>query len=187
MPAADSRKLPILDDAQRAKLAVIAPVLEKDIIAAAAISMNLIETPQWLRGMCPYPPDYYASPFGLSDSQQYQLALLRQPFHALIAFKMNERGELLQALTGEPRRPHMAPPRRPALPLPKEIVELDAEISSLISMQYGAKPPRYLAWNILNKLQKEFFNEFATYLQIATEAVELGLLPPQFRGEPNCH
>ena len=186
VPTADARKLAILDDAQRAKLAVIAPVLEMDSIAAAAISMNLIETPQWLRAMCQYPPDYYASQFGLSDFQQQRLTLLRQPYTALIAYKWKERAELLR-LSGAPaQHPHPAPSRtRP--PLPKQIIELDAEVNNLIRMQQGAKPPRDLAWNVLNQSQQDFFNEFATSLQIATEAIELGLLPRQFRGEPLCH
>ena len=187
VPAADARKVAMLDDAQRAKLAVFAPVLEKDTIAAAAISMNLIEAPVWLRGaLCPSPEDYYAHKFGLSDFQVRQLALLRQPFNALIAYKWKERAELLR-LSGAQPQPLFPGPSRTGPPLPKEIVEFDAEINSLIRMQQGAKPPRDLAWNVLNKSQQEFFNEFATSLQIATEAVELGLLPPQFRGESLCH
>ena len=186
VPTGDARKLAILDDVQRGKLAVIAPVLEKDTIAAAAISMNLIETPQWLRGMCPYPPDYYAREFGLTDSQVSQLELLQQPLRALIFYKMKQRTELLRS-TGEPAYRHPGMPGRSGAQLSREVMEKNDEIVALMNTAHGAKSPRDLAWNILNKSQQEFFSEFATSLQIATEAIELGLLPPQFRGESLCH
>lgn len=186
-PTADARKLAILNGTQRSKLASIEKALSKYGIASAAISLNLIEASQWPRGtLCLYPAQSYAAEFGLTDFQVRQLELLRQPFHALIAYKRKQQDELILALTGEPRRPHFAP-RKLGPPPSREIDELDAEIHSLMRLAEGARPLRNLAWNVLNESQKVIFNEFQISLQEAGEAIDLGLLPRPIIGEPLCH
>ena len=178
-PYPTTRRALSLTDAQRIKLTAIETVFEKDEIAAAAISMNLIDTPQWLRGtLCLYPVSYYAAEFGLSYEQVRQIELLRQPFNALIEYKRKQRAELLSLFPL---------PATNSDPLPSpEIVALDVEIRSLMSTEQGARPPRNLVWNVFNASQKALFDEFATSLEQVNEAIELGLLKSPSRGEPLC-
>ena len=68
-----------LDDSQRARLAVIAKVLERWKEASVAIRLGLIGAQQWPGGsLCYYPIRAYGSDFGLSDSQVRQFEQLQQ-------------------------------------------------------------------------------------------------------------
>ena len=99
----DSLRDRILDDSQRAKLAVIEKGLNYQT-AAEAIVLGLISVEQWPGGLCFYPISSYtdkrldALELGLTDSQVRQLEQLeraaREPFYTQIKEKEKRRSEL---------------------------------------------------------------------------------------------
>lgn len=175
--AADSLRDRILDHSQRAKLALIENVLDRYDAASQAIVLGLISAQQWPGGsLCYYPIRTYPSEFGLSDSQVRQFEQLqqaaREPLYAQIMQKENHRLELLNSGI-----------RADSL----TVVQLVSDISKLRKEAADTKPQRDLALVMLDDGQKAKLAEFETALQLASEGIELGLIPDPPKGEVLCN
>lgn len=167
----------ILDDSQKAKLAVIEKVLHSDKMASLAIVAGLIDAKQWPKK---FPCGYYpfrtsASELGLSDSQMGQLEQLqraeREPVLAQAKQKQNQRMELLRSSVSADS---------PA------VVQLTSEMEKLGRQAENIWPQRDSTLAILDGAQKAKLAAFEMVLQLAREAIELRLiiLPPE--GEVLC-
>jgi hypothetical protein len=168
---------PILDDSQQTKLAVIEKVLDRSDTASLAITLGLISAQRWPgRSLCYYPIRAYASELGLSESQVWQLERLqqaaREPLYAQITEKENRRLEFLNS-GGSADSP--------------TVVQLISEISKLQKQAAETRPERDLALAVLDDTQKAKLAAFETALQLAREAIELGLTPDPPKGEVLCH
>lgn len=126
--------------------------------------------------MCYYPIRADASEFGLSDVQvgrfeQLKLAA-REPLETQIAQIEKHRLELLHSgLSAE----------SPA------VAQLVADMSKLHQQSAETRPPRDLLLAVLDDGQKAKLSAFETALQVASEAIDLGLIPYPLKGEVLCH
>jgi hypothetical protein len=174
---ADSLRDQVLNDSQRAKLAVIQKVLQNWHLASAAIVLGLISPQQWPGGtLCYYPIPTYSSELGLSGSQVRQFEQLqqaaREPLYAQIKEKENNRLELLNSGVSADS------------PI---VVQLVSEIARLRNQVALASPRRDRALAILDDAQKAKLAAFETDLELASQAIELGLIPIPLKGEVLCH
>ncbi len=117
--------------------------------------------------------------FGLSDSQVRQLVQLkraaREPLYAQIKEKEKRRSELLSSGISADS---------PA------VVQLVSDISKLweqVARTSVTRPPRDLALAVLDEAQRAKVAAFETALQLASEAIDLGLIPDTTKGEVLCH
>lgn len=172
-----------MDDAHRLRLSGIATVLERAGTATMAIDIGLIRQEQWPGGahsMCHYPfSSYYSSPyladFGITQSQIQQLAALMrvamEPLWPQVREKAMQRQSLLDSGVSVDS---------PA------VVQLGSDVSSL-QAQISTRPPRDLILSVLSPAQKETLAEFEKELDLAREAIELGLIyDPQLYAEVSC-
>jgi len=175
--AADSLRDRILDHSQQAKLALIENVLDRYDAASQAIVLGLISAQQWPGGsLCYYPIRTYASEFCLSDSQVRQFEQLqqaaREPLYAQIMQKENHRLELLNSGISADSL---------------IVVQLVSDISNLRKQAADTRPRRDLALAMLDDGQKAKLAEFEIALQLASEAIELGLILDPPKGEILCY
>ncbi len=174
-PSEDS--LRVLDDAQRAKLAVIQKVLDRLGAATLAIEFGLISEQQWPgSAQCPVRYDAYAAEFGLSESQMRQLERLtqaaREPLWAQLRAYDMQRSEVLNSGVSADS---------------PTVVQLGSEENNLQAQIGKTRPPHDLALAVLDEAQKAKLAAFETGLQLAREAIELGLIPKPVMGEILCH
>jgi len=171
----------ILDDSQKTTLAAVARVLDRWEAARLAIDLGLIREEQWPgRTLClHYPIDAYASnpytaEFGLIPSQIEQFQQIQRevnkPLWAQVREKARQRSELLAS--GISADSHA-------------IVELGSDINKL-QAQINAKPQHDLAMAVLQPIQKTKLAAFENELQLAQEAIELGLILAPLKGEVLC-
>jgi hypothetical protein len=177
LPPQNEDSLRVLDDSQRAKLAAINQVLDRWGAATLVIAFGLIDVQQWPGGArCPVRGDAYAAEFGLSESQMQQFWQLtrdaQEPLWAQIREKAAQRMALLDpGLSAD----------SPA------VVQLGSDIDKLQAQVVKTGPPRDLALAVLDGAQRAKLAEFETALQLATEAIELRLIPKPAMGEILCH
>ncbi len=171
----------ILDDSQKTTLAAVARVLDRWEAASLAIDLGLIREEQWPGStLClHYPIEAYASnPYtseiGLIPSQIEQFRQtqrdVNKPLWAQVREKAMQRSELLAS--GISADSH-------------SIVELGSDINKL-QAQISAKPRHDLAMAVLQPIQKAKLAAFENELQLAQEAIELGLIPAPLKGEVLC-
>jgi hypothetical protein len=171
-----SLQLRILDDSQRARLTAIEKVFQSYELASQAFTLGLISERQW-RGtsLCYYPITSYASELGLSDSQVHKFHQLqhdaREPFNAHIAEKENHRLGLLNSGISADS---------------PTVTQLMSDIGKLQKEAADARPPRHFVLAILDDARKARFAEFETALHVATDAIELGLIPAPPNSEALC-
>jgi|HubBroStandDraft_1064217.scaffolds.fasta_scaffold05283_7 hypothetical protein len=177
MQNANSLRNQVLDDSQQSKLKEIEKVLDRWDAASLAITLGLIAPQRWPGiSLCYYPIRSYASELSLSDSQILQLERLQQaardPLYAQIAEKETHRVALLNSGSSADSA---------------AVVHLISEISELGHQATETRPRRDLALATLDDTQKAKVAAFETALQLASEAIELGLIPVQPKGEVLCH
>jgi hypothetical protein len=167
----------MLDDSQRAKLANITKILDRFDAAAVSIAFGLITEKQWPGGpLCVYPfRTYVSTAFDISQSQIEQIEQImrdaNKPLWVLIRAKAMRRSELLNSGASAD-----AP----------EVVELGLETNEL-QVRANARPPREAVLAILDDNQKAKLAVFETELQVAREAIALGLIPAPVMYEILCH
>jgi len=167
----------VLDETQQARLRVIASVLDRGEAGSEAIGLGVISPKQWLgSASCYYPVAVYAAEFDLIEDQVLQLEKLKQaaqdPFWQEVQQNNTRRMQLLNSGS------------RVDCP---EVVQLDAETSQLWQDAANARPPRDLILAVLNDAQRTKITAFESDLQLASEAIELGLIPRPLKGEVLCH
>ncbi len=173
--AADELADGILDDSQKTKLAAIAKVLNRFDEASGAIELGLIDAGEWPGAtLCP-PPRDYASGLGLSELQVRQFNQLqqaaREPFDVPIAQMEGRRLELLNSGFGADS---------------SAVVEVTSDVSKLRRHAADSRPRRDLALAVLDDGQRAKLAAFEMALQLAREAIELGLIPDPPKGEVLC-
>jgi len=173
----DSLRDQTLDDTQRAKVAEIEKVLSRQKAACQAIGLGLISREQWQGGpLCHCQLQTYASEFGPSGSQVRQLEELqrtaREPIHAQISERENHRSELLNSGIGADS---------PA------VVRLASEIAELRGQFERTVPQRALVLAVLDDAQKAKLGALEAALELAREAIDLGLIVDNRGGEALCH
>jgi hypothetical protein len=67
------------------------------------------------------------------------------------------------------------------------VVQLGSEENNLQAQIGKTRPPHDLALAVLDEAQKAKLAAFETGLQLAREAIELGLIPKPVMGEILCH
>jgi hypothetical protein len=176
-PAQNEDALRVLDDSQRTKLAEIKKVLDRWGAAELAIEFGLIREQQWPGGaQCPVRSSAYAMELGLSEFQIREFEQLRhdaqEPLWAQIREKEARRMELLDSGVGADS---------PA------VVELISDVSRLQAQIGKTGPPHDPALAVLDSAQRANLAAFETALQLAGEAIDLGLIPKPAMGEFLCH
>jgi hypothetical protein len=174
----------VLDDAQRAKLAVIQRTSARWDAAAATIGLGLISEQQWPGGVyCliyqvgAYSRFTYATELGLSESQIEQFEKIQrdasEPLWAQIRTKEAQAAELLNSGVSA---------NSPA------VLQLRSDASKLAAL-VNARPQHDLALAVLDDKQREKLAEFEATVEVAREAIELGLIPEPFGSgaEVLCH
>ena len=172
----DSLRDQTLDDTQRAKVAEIEEVLSRQKAACQAIVLGLISREQWHGGpLCHCQLQTYASEFSPSGSQVRQLKELqrtaREPIHAQISERENHRSELLNSGIGADS---------PA------VVRLASEIAELRGQFERTVPQRALVLAVLDDAQKAKLGALEATLELAREAIDLGLIVDNRGGEALC-
>ena len=167
----------ILDDSQRTKLAEIKKVLDRWGAAELAIELGLIREQQWPGGTrCPVRSSAYAAELGLTEFQIREFDQLRhdalEPFWVQIREDEARRMKLLDSGVSADS---------PA------VVELISDASRLQAQVAKTGPPHDLALAVLDGAQRANLAAFETALQLASEAIELGLIPKPAMGEVLCH
>jgi hypothetical protein len=182
LPARNEASLRVLDDSQKSKLAVIQKTLDRWDAAAVAIGLGFIDEKEWPGGSaCLFYPvamyfSYaYALELGLTPAQEEQFKEIQQaasePFWAQVREKVTQRSELLNAGVSADS---------PA------VVQLNAETDKL-QAETNSRPRRDLALAVLDEAQRAKLAAFVTALEVANEAIEIGLIPKPLVGEPLCH
>lgn len=177
LPAQNEDSLRLLDDSQRAKLAEIRKVLDRWDAAELAIAFGLIGERQWPGGpQCPVRSSAYAAELGLSEFQIRQFDQLRhhaqEPLWEQIREDEAQRMKLLDSGVSADS---------PA------VAELISDVSRLQAQVGKTGPPHDLALAVLDGAQRANLAAFETALQLAGEAIELGLIPKPAMGEVLCH
>ena len=181
LSARNQAALRLLDDSQKSKIEAIQKTLGRWDAAAVSIGLGFIDEKEWpgssacfhypLRSFASYA---YALELGLTSAQMDQFEQIQQaasePFWAQVREKTAQRSELLNSGL------RMDSPA---------VVQLGAEIDKLQAQTNSRR--RDLALAVLDEAQRTKLAEFETALQIANEAIELGLIPKPPVGEPLCH
>lgn len=167
----------MLDDSQKTTLAAVASVLDRGEAASLAMDLGIIREEQWPGPtLCLHHPiDAYASsPYmseiGLSPSQleifQQTQRDANKPLWAQVREKAIQRSQLLASGISADSQ---------------AIIELGSDINKL---QAQIEKPRHdLAMAVLHPMQKAKLAAFENKLQLAEEAIELGLIPAPLKGE----
>jgi hypothetical protein len=170
----------LLYDSQRSKLAEIAKVLDRSDAADLTIGLGLINQRRWpgdtlcfpgaIRVYASYP---YAAELGLTPSQVTRFEEIQRdasaPLWAQVREKVMQREELLHS---------GATADAPA------VAQLGSDMNKL-QAQINARPRQDLARAVLDGTQRAKLAAFETVLQLAHEAIELGLIRPRV-GDPLC-
>lgn len=172
---AESSGAGILDESQQARLPEIAKVLQRHNAASGAIVLGLISAQQWPGpSLCFYPVHYYQSEFRLSTSQVGQ-------FMHLEAIARDSRVAQIREMDAR-RLQLLASGLSADSP---EVRQLALDVGGLRSQV--ARPPRDQARALLNNEQRAMLADFERALELAKEAIELGLIPDPPKGEVLCH
>lgn len=158
----------ILDDSQRSRLDEIASIFVTSRAVGIAIRLGLITEWQWGTGECGYPLNFYGSDnpywgeFALTPVQIEQFG------------QIERNGKPLYVLERE-YAAHLVPDATPNWDSASSDQARDA-IAKMRAQVYA----------VLNEKQRSAIVEAEAELELANEAIQLGLIPPRPGGEPLC-